>query len=106
MSKLQLGLQAYEVSDELQSPAGLNRGLDNLPAMPLTATKVGEDTRLEPHEKRTLTYEIPAKGVALVRAELYYNLLWPGLVEKFKQLPLNLTAPVLIAESEEEIAAH
>jgi nitrate/TMAO reductase-like tetraheme cytochrome c subunit len=74
------------------------------PAMPPTATEVGEDTRLEPHEERTLTYEIPAKGVALVRAELYYNLLWPGLVEKLEQLPKNLTAPVLIAESEKEIA--
>jgi hypothetical protein len=75
------------------------------PAMPPTATKVGEDTRLKPHEERTLTYEIPAKGVALVRAELYYNLLWPGLVEKLKQLPENLTAPVLIAESEKKVAA-
>ena len=75
------------------------------PAMPPTATKPGQDTRLKPHEERTLTYEIPAEGVVLVRAELYYNLLWPSLVEKFGQLPEELTAPVLIAEAETEIAA-
>jgi hypothetical protein len=41
----------------------------------------------------------------LVRGELYYNLLWPGLVEKFSHLPEDLTAPVLIAEAETEISA-
>lgn len=75
------------------------------PAPPPTATKPGKDTRLKPHEERTLTYEIPAEGVALVRGELYYNLLWPGLVKKFSHLPEDLTAPVLIAEAEKEIAA-
>lgn len=75
------------------------------PAPPPTATKPGKDSRLKPHEERTLTYDIPAEGVVLVRGELYYNLLWPGLVEKFSHLPEELTAPVLIAESEEEIAA-
>ena len=74
-----------------------------MPAPPPTATKPGEDTRLKPHEERTLTYEIPAEGVVLVRGELYYNLLWPGLVEKFSHLPKDVTDPVLIAESEESI---
>lgn len=74
-------------------------------APPPTATKAGEDTRLKPHEERTLTYEIPAEGVVLVRGELFYNLLWPGLVKKFSHLPEDLTAPVLIAEAEKEIAA-
>jgi hypothetical protein len=73
------------------------------PAPPPTATKPGKDTRLKPHEERTLTYDIPADGVVLVRGELYYNLLWPGLVEKFSHLPEELTAPVLIGEAEEEI---
>ncbi len=45
-------------------------------------------------------YEIPAKGVKLVRGELYYNLLWPGLVQKFSHLPQDLTAPILIASAE------
>lgn len=75
------------------------------PAPPPTATKLGKDTRLKPHEERTLVYDIPAEGVVLVRAELYYNLLWPSLVKKFKQLPEEVTAPVLIAEAEEEILA-
>ncbi|WP_242469623.1 cytochrome c family protein [Rhabdochromatium marinum] len=75
------------------------------PAMPPTATKPGEDTRLGPHEERTLVYEIPAKTVALVRGELYYNLLWPTLVEKFTHLPEDLTDPVLIAVAENPIDA-
>jgi len=75
------------------------------PAPPPTATKPGKDTRLKPHETRTLSYEIPAEGVVLVRGELYYNLLWPGLVKKFSHLPEEVKAPVLIAEAEQEIAA-
>ena len=74
-----------------------------LPAPPPTATKVGKDTRLAPHETRTLTYEIPAEGVALVRGELYYALMWPQLAEKFTQIPEELRTPVLIAESERMI---
>jgi len=73
------------------------------PALPPTATQLGEDTRLKPHESRTLSYDIPADGVVLVRGELYYNLLWPVLVEKFKHLPEDLVAPVLIADAEESI---
>lgn len=73
------------------------------PAMPPTATQLGKDTRLKPHEERTLVYDIPAKGVKLVRGELYYNLLWPVLVKKFKHLPEDLTAPTLIASSESSI---
>jgi hypothetical protein len=75
------------------------------PAPPPTATKLGKDTRLKPHEERTLTYDIPAKDVVLVRGELYYNLLWPALAKKFAHLPEELKAPVLIAEAEKEIAA-
>jgi hypothetical protein len=73
------------------------------PAPPPTATKLGKDTRLKPHEERTLEYEIPAKGVVLVRGELYYNLLWPQLAKKFAQLPESLRTPVLIAEAERQI---
>ncbi len=76
------------------------------PAPPPTATQPGEDTRLQPHETRELVYQIPAEGVALLRAELYYNLLWPSLVEKFTHLPEDLTAPVLIAVAEREIAEN
>jgi hypothetical protein len=77
-----------------------------MPAPPPVATKPGDDTRLKPHETRELTYEIPAEGVVLVRGELYYNLLWPGLVEKFAHLPEDVKEPVLIAASEREIGAQ
>lgn len=74
------------------------------PAPPPIATKQGDDTRLKPHETRELSYQIPAKGVVLVRGELYYNLLWPDLIEKFgDQLPPEVKAPVLIAVAERPI---
>jgi len=76
-----------------------------MPAPPPTATKAGADTRLKPHEERTITYEIPAATVALVRGELYYNLLWPELVEKFgPQLPKELLEPMLIGVAEVPLA--
>jgi hypothetical protein len=90
--------QAY-LSYALTDDAGM-------PAPPPTATKAGEDTRLKPHEERTLSYEIPADGVVLVRGEVYYNLLWPGLVEKFSHLPDNVKEPVLIAEAERSIGGE
>ena len=82
----------YALSDEKGNPAS-----------PPEAIKLGKDTRLKPHEERTLVYEIPANGVKLVRGELYYNLLWPGLVKKFSHLPEDLTKPQLIASAESAI---
>lgn len=73
---------------------------NNAHTMPPKATKLGPDTRLKPFETRTLDYKFMAKGVVLVRAELFYNLLWSDLVEKFKHLPKDLTDPVSIAVSE------
>ncbi|MEW8505117.1 MAG: cytochrome c family protein [Candidatus Thiodiazotropha sp.] len=70
------------------------------PAMPPTATQLGVDSRLKPYEERVLSYSIPAKGAVLVRGELFYNLLWPVLVEKFKHLPEDLVAPTSIAVAE------
>ena len=68
------------------------------------AKKLGDDTRLEAFEARDLAYEIPAKDVVLVRAELYYNLLWPGLVKKFeKKIPADVMAPKLIATAENSL---
>jgi cytochrome c553 len=55
------------------------------PAMPPTATKVGIDTRLEPHERRVLTYEIPVQP-AVVRAEVLYNLVFEGMKPKIMEL--------------------
>ncbi len=74
---------------------------DGKPTGPPTAKAQGTDTRLKAFETRELNYDIPANGVVLVRSELYYNLLWPGLVKKFsKKIPADVTAPKLIATSE------
>jgi hypothetical protein len=74
------------------------------PTAPPTATQILSDTRLKPHEVRTLSYQIPQDGgIAKVRAELYYNLLWPALVKKLDQagvLTPDLKEPKLIAVSE------
>lgn len=67
---------------------------------PPKATQLGPDTRLKPFETRELSYDIPAAGVVLVRGELFYNLLWPGLVKKFTKLPEDLVAPMSIAMAE------
>jgi mono/diheme cytochrome c family protein len=70
------------------------------PAMPPTATQLGVDSRLKPYEERVLSYKIPAQDTVLVRGELFYNLLWPVLVEKFKHLPEDLVKPRSIAVAE------
>lgn len=114
-----LKLTAYDASGEVlwQNAAGHPAKTDpqayffygmkddkGMPAPPPTATQPGDDSRLKPHETRELSYEIPAAGVVLVRGELYYNLLWPSLVEKFAHLPEDVKTPVLIASAETEIA--
>ena len=72
-------------------------------AMPPTATQLGADTRLRPHEERVLAYEIPAEGVALVRGEVHYNLLWKVLADQFKHLPEDLRSSRMIAVAETRI---
>jgi hypothetical protein len=42
--------------------------------------------------------------VVLVRGELYYGLLWPGLAKQFTQLPEEVRTPLLIGVAEEAIA--
>ncbi len=70
---------------------------------PPIATKPGKNTRLKPYEIRVLNYNIPASDIDSIRAELYYNLLWPGLVKKMKRLPEVLKVPKRIAWAEEKI---
>lgn len=72
-------------------------------AMPPTATQLGPDTRLRPHEERILSYEIPAAGVVLVRGEVQYNLLWKVLADKFSHLPEEVRTPKTIAVAETHI---
>jgi len=55
------------------------------PAMPPVATRVGKDTRLGPHEERTIRYEIPVKP-AVVRAEMLYSLVFEGMKPRIREL--------------------
>ena len=64
------------------------------------ATQAGADSRLKAYETRNIAYELPAKNVYAVRAELFYNLLWPGLVKKLKHLPEDLKESKRIAWGE------
>jgi hypothetical protein len=76
---------------------------DDNPAPPPKATKHGEDSRLAPRETRELTYTIPAQNVAVVRAELVYDLLLPSLKNKFQSIPPDLKQPRVIARAEQRI---
>ncbi|MBF0184402.1 MAG: cytochrome c family protein [Magnetococcales bacterium] len=71
------------------------------PVMPMLASKVAADTRLQAGESRTLDYLIPVQGVVAVRAELYYNLVNKGMIEKIgDQLPEPLKRPLLVSRAE------
>ncbi len=77
---------------------------DGKPAAPPKATKTAGDSRLSPNETRALTYEMPAKGVALVRAELRYGLLPPPMMKKLgDKLPPEGKKLYLVARSEAEV---
>jgi hypothetical protein len=74
------------------------------PAAPPKATQVLYDSRLKPHETRTLTYNVPAKDVAQIKAVAYYDLLLPPMKKKFaKQIPENLRKSSIIAATEVEL---
>ena len=66
----------------------------------MTAIKE-EDTRLNPYERRELNYKHSGKKRRDVRAELYYNLLWPSLKKKLDFLPKHLKESKLMAFSEQ-----
>ena len=71
------------------------------PAMPPKAKEVLSDSRLQPDEERVLNYQLPAKDVKLVRAELLYNLLLPKLVKDLDAvLTDDLKQPKVAAMSE------
>ncbi|MCP3851236.1 MAG: hypothetical protein GY694_13495 [Gammaproteobacteria bacterium] len=72
-------------------------------APPPKATKKGKNTRLKSYETRVLNYSIASEKVDSIRAEMYYNLLWAGLVKKLKHLDESLKEPKKIAWSEVKI---
>ena len=78
-------------------------GDDGKPTSPPKAKSLGADNRLEPYETRTLTFDIPAKDVALVRAEMNYSLLWPGLKKALSFLPEHLLEAKKVAFAESRL---
>ena len=71
------------------------------PTAPPTAVGVGGDSRLDSHEKRVLIYEIPVKGVTMVRAVMYYDLLLPPIKKKFAEsIPAELRESKEVARAE------
>lgn len=66
------------------------------PTTPKLATKVARDTRLRPFGSKALEVEIPRSGVALVRAELYWQPLWPRLAKAMPDLPQEIIAESLV----------
>lgn len=74
---------------------------DGKPTSPPNATSVGGDTRLKPHERRVLHYRLPGANVAMVRADLFYDLLAQPLKKKFTNVPAELKQAARIARSEQ-----
>ncbi len=72
------------------------------PTFPPKATQVLADTRLKANEMRVLKYNIPrVLNTAIVRAELYYDLLLPPMKAMAKgKIPDNLLLPKLAASAE------
>ncbi|MCB1878191.1 MAG: cytochrome c family protein [Chromatiales bacterium] len=75
---------------------------EDKPAPPPKAKKLGPDSRLKPHEERTLEYRIPKQGVAAVRAQLHYDLLLPPQ-KKMQGIPDELKQSKVVAFAEERI---
>lgn len=94
--------QSHPIKDDKKSI--LMYGLGNnegKPVPPPMATQVLFDSRLKPHETKSIVYELPGKGVSRIRAEAFYDLLLPPIKEKFsKTIPGELKKPKLIATSE------
>lgn len=72
------------------------------PTSPPQATQVLSDTRLKPNEVRVLTYEVPKNPqTAIIRAELFYDLLLPPIKAKVKgKVPDELLHSQLAAAAE------
>lgn len=62
----------------------------NQPAPPPKATQVLKDTRMEPNEKRSVVYEIPATNAKTIRAEAFYNLVLPPQIEMLTQMEKDI----------------
>jgi len=94
--------KAHPIKDDPQAAFWYTLGdSEGKPTIPPKATQVLSDTRLSPNETRTLKYDIPASGVAIVRAEALYDLMLPPIKAKMKgKLPDELLRPTLAASAE------
>lgn len=71
------------------------------PAPPPKATQVLGDSRLSPNETRLLQYQVPAAGVAKLRAVAEYDLLLPPIKKSLgDKLPKDLAKPRLAGMAE------
>lgn len=70
----------------------------NQPAPPPKATHVMKDTRMEPNEKRSIAYEIPATNVKILRAEAFYNLVLPQQIEMLRKMEKEIADLPVIEE--------
>jgi hypothetical protein len=68
------------------------------PVPPPKATKVMDDTRMQPNEKRTVAYDIPAASVKVVRAEALYNLVLPPQIKMLREMEIEVPDLPPIAE--------
>ncbi len=79
--------QTHPVKDDKQAMLMYRLGnAKSKPTSPAKATQVLGDSRLKPYETRVLDYKLKAKDVARVKAELFYDLLLPGMKKKFAAL--------------------
>lgn len=94
--------ESHPVKDDPQSMFMYKLGdADGKPAPPPKATQVLGDTRLKPNETRKLKYEIPAKGVVLVKAAAYYDLVLPPIKKMLDgKVPAELLKPKPIGVAE------
>ncbi len=97
--------QTHPAKDDKQAMLMYSLGdAKGKPTSPAKATQVLGDSRLKPYETRVLDYELKAEAVVRVKAELFYDLLLPGIKKKFADLQdKSLLQAKLIAMVEQKL---
>lgn len=99
--------ETHPIKDDKQAVLFYTLGDGNgKPVGAPAAKEVLADTRLEPHGEKALSYEIPADGVAAVRAELKYSLVLPGMKKMLAPVAEeDLLAAKRVAFAEADLSA-
>lgn len=95
--------QVHPIRDDPQAAFWYTLGDEaGKPTSPHLATQLLSDTRMKPNEVRVLTYAIPrTEGTAIVRAEVFYDLLLPPIKAEVKgKIPDALLRSHLVAAAE------